>query len=248
MDFKQYREMCLEHTAKGLRASVTPDVLIIQSITTIEELDEIINRLTTRVREWYAWSNPEFCHFMRNQDKSVELIATKPKEVLLKEVGMQESVGGNLSEEDSAVISNFALHVQNIIELRDHHKTHLENILKKHCPNVHIILGTTLTARIIRHTGSLRKLAMTPAPVIQIMGAEKALFKHLSQKSRSPKYGFLFAHPLIAQVARKHHGKMARAIADKTALAAKADFFTQSPLGANLRKDLEKKVAMLVSQ
>lgn len=246
LEFQKTRKLCIKNAKKKLQESTNDDTLIAQAVSCIEELDKIVNQIVTRVREWYAWYNPEFTRQISNSEKFIELIIQKDKKTLLKEINVKESMGKELRKEDVDAIIKLAKQVNELIKVKESEREYLERILKKHCPNTLIVLGDTLIAKLIRHAGSLERLAMTPAPVIQIMGAEKALFKHLSKKGKSPKYGVLAVHPLISKVARRNRGKMARAVADKASIAIKIDFFKGEPVGERFREELEKKARTLI--
>ncbi len=244
-EFKQIRKQCLDLTKQKIRDSVDYDTLIIQTISSIDEIEPIVNKIITRVREWYSWHNPEFSRKLSNPDKFIELILKKDKKTLLNEINVKESMGKDFGKDDLDAIFCLAEQAQELVKTRDKEKNYLEKCLKKHCPNLLDVLGVSLSAKVIKHTGSLKKLAMIPAPVIQIMGAEKALFKHLSKKGKSPKYGMLFAHPLIGVVDKRQKGKMARAIADKAAIAARLDLFKGEYMGPKFKILLEKKAKEL---
>ena len=91
------------------------------------------------------------------------------------------------------------------------------------------------------HAGSIKKLAEMPASTIQLLGAEKALFRHLKTKARCPRHGLIINHPLLANAKQKDHGKIARHLASSMALAARVDFFQGDPnTGFKLREKLDK--------
>jgi nucleolar protein 56 len=244
-EFKGIREKCIQETKNKIRESVNEDAIIIQTISLIEELDKVINQLVVRVREWYELYNPEGSRALTDNEKFIEVALLKDKKTLLKEINVENSMGKDLATDDLNAIMEAARKANELIKLRETEKKYLEKILHKYCPNTVEVLGESLTAKILRHAGSLRKLAMTRSTVIQIMGAEKALFRHLTTKSRSPKYGILFAHTLVNTAARKNKGKIARTVADKAAIAAKVDFFKGEFIGKKLKEDIDKKVKSL---
>ncbi|MCB9358386.1 NOP58 family protein [Candidatus Woesearchaeota archaeon] len=243
-ELSKLRVRLLEDTRKKVQDSVRWDTLVIQAISGIEELDKMINQISSRAREWYAWYNPETVDRVRDNEKFIELITTKDKKDLLKEINAKNSIGRELNKEDIEAIMVLAKNARILVETRQKETSYLEKILTTNCPNMHKILGTTLCAKLLRHLGGLEKVSKTPATVIQIIGAEKSLFKHMSGKAKSPKYGLIHAHPLIAKVNKKNKGKMARAIADKVAIAARIDFFKGKPI--DYRKELEEKANKLI--
>lgn len=244
-NFKQTRLNCILETKKHIKDSVNDDVLIIQSISSIEELDKIINQISTRFKEWYSYYNPEIVNKLVNVEKLLEKVLTKSNDEIMKELAINDTMVAKLKDEDIDIIIDLAKKVKNLIECREKEKQYIENKMKKLCPNFLKILGVTIGAKILRHSGSLSKLAKTPSTVLQIMGAEKSLFKHMTGRGKSPKYGIIFSHQMIAGVNRKNKGKMARAIADKAALAARIDFFKGEYVADKFLEELNKKYKSL---
>ena len=104
------------------------------------------------------------------------------------------------------------------------------------------ILGVTMAAKLIEHTGSLKRLAEMPASTLQVLGAEKALFRHMrNKKNRPPKFGLIHEHQLIQKSKREMYGKVARALADKASIAARVDYFRGKFIGDKLKKELIEK-------
>lgn len=244
-NFEKSRKICIDDTKEAIRNSVNDDILIIQTISAIEELDKIINQISTRAKEWYSYYNPELAASINNTEKVVEMITSKTKKEILSEFSYNESMGGELTKEDINSIIELASKAKTLIDCRDNEKVYLEKKMKDYCPNLMEILGVTLGAKILQHCGSLEKLSKTPATVIQIMGAEKSLFKHMTGRGKCPKYGLIFSHQMIAGVQRKNKGKMARAIADKAAIAARVDFFKGEYIADEFVKQLNKKFRLL---
>ncbi len=241
--FKDFYNMNLLVTKKAIKASVKADLLVIQAISNIAEIDKSINILTKRLREWYALYNPEFENYLKNQEKFVELILKKTKKELLKEIKINEkdSMGAELPKEELEPIMNLAKELSELYELRKKQEIYLEKLMKKLCPNLLAITGITIGAKLIEQAGSLKQLMLFPASTIQLLGAEKALFRHMKTKARAPKHGFIVQHPLVSGAPKEMHGKIARAIADKISIAVKVDYFKGEFIGDKLRKELEEK-------
>jgi len=243
--FSEFYKKNLSFTKKSLKESVNNDSLIIQTISSIEELDKVQNILTKRLREWYSLYNPEASNKIKDHEKFVSLIISKSKSKLLKELNVdeKESIGADLKEEDLSSIMLLATQINNNYRLRSHYESYLSKIEKKHCLNLAIIAGVTMAAKLIEHAGSLRRLAEMPASTLQILGAEKALFRHIRNKRRNlpPKYGMLHEHQLIQKSHRKMHGKVARALADKLSMAVRIDYFKGKFIGDKLKKELVDK-------
>ena len=118
---------------------------------------------------------------------------------------------------------------------------YLDKLMDELMPNTKSIAGTTISAKLLEHAGSLKHLSELPSTTVQLFGAEKALFRHLHSNAKCPKYGLLHEHPLIPKTKRKDHGKAARALADKISIAAKVDYFKGEFVGDKLKAQIEKK-------
>ncbi len=231
--FKDFYEKNIELTKKNIKESVTNDLLIIQTINSIEEVDKVANILAKRLREWYSLYNPELSHSIEDHKKFVEKVLNKEKR--------KSEMGAELSEKDLKPILELTNKLDKLYEFREYLENYLEILVKQVCPNVAEVAGTLIAAKLLEHAGSLRKLVVFPASTIQLLGAEKALFRHMKSGAKAPKYGVLFMHPLIQKNKKKMHGKIARTLADKISIAAKVDYFKGKFIGDKLRKGIEEK-------
>ncbi len=230
-------------TKRKLREGVNDDMLIIQSINAVEELNKVSNLMAKRLREWYELYNPEFSKSLANHEAFVKLILTKSKHELLKEIKVDEelAMGADLKESDLKAILDLALQLKEIYTIREKETKYLETLMKKACPNVYALCGELIGAKLLALAGSLDRLSKFPASTVQLLGAEKALFRHIRTKSRCPKYGILIQHPLVTKAQKSDKGRVARALADKISIAAKIDFFKGEFAGDKLKKALESK-------
>ncbi len=239
-DFSQLRIHLLEKTKRQISSAVSPDVMIIQTLNTIDDLTVQLNGLSKRLREWHAYSLPEMAHSIDDNEVYARLIASKSyaelKDEFLKgNVGM----GFEFNEVDYIAVQSLAKTISDLFRFRQSMLNYLESRVHQLAPNVSALVGTTISARLISSAGSLKRLAMLPASTIQLLGAEKALFRHLKTGAKSPKHGFIINHPLIQRARRSDRGKIARALGDKLALCAKVDYFKGDFIGDSLLKKLE---------
>ena len=102
---------------------------------------------------------------------------------------------------------------------------YLDQEAPKVFPNLVNVLGTQLAVRIVAAVGSLSRLARLPASTIQLLGAEKALFRHMSDGSPPPKHGLLYQHPSVKQAVRKDKGRVSRKLAAKVAIDSKIEYY-----------------------
>ncbi len=124
----------------------------------------------------------------------------------------------------------------------------IENDMERIAPNITSIIGPLVGARLISHSSGIIKLATMPASTIQVLGAEKALFRYKKEGGKPPKHGVIFQHSLINTAPRELRGKIARSIALKIAIAAKADAFTKRDISKELKYDLNKRIKEIKNQ
>jgi nucleolar protein 58 len=162
---------------------------------------------------------------MRNKFKETDLSHVFEDETLeasLKEAA-EVSMGTEISDVDVINIKALAEQVLSMTEYRFQLFEYLKNRMNAIAPNLSILVGELVGARLISHSGSLMNLAKQPASTVQILGAEKALFRALKTKHDTPKYGLIYHASLIGQAAPKHKGKISRVLAAKAALATRVD-------------------------
>ncbi len=241
-NFHNFYTQNMAMTASLIKQAVNEDDFIIQAINNIEEIDKVANTLAKRLREWYELYNPEFSRSIESHEMFVELILSKTKQELLKEIKHDENLlGADLNKQDIEPMLNLARTIHELYLLKQKHTDYLETLMETYCKNVKTIAGALIGAKLLEHAKSLKHLAALPASTIQILGAEKALFRHIKTGARSPKYGVLISHPFVSRAKQKERGKIARALANKLALAAKVDYYKGEFIGDKLRAEIEKK-------
>lgn len=238
-NFAKFRENNIHLTKIAIRNSVNNDNLIIQTVNAVAEIDKAANMLVKRLREWYELYLPEFSKSITNHEKFVELILKKSKKELMQEIKLKETMGADI---DISSAIELAKQVNELYKLRAKQEEYLEKLMKETCPNVQAVAGTTVGAKLFEKAGSLKRLAELPASTVQLLGAEKALFRHMKTGAKPPRFGFLHEHPLVQKAKEKDKGKVARALADKISLSAKVDLFRgEKNFGIKMRKQLEEK-------
>ncbi|MEK6827774.1 MAG: hypothetical protein AABX78_00330 [Nanoarchaeota archaeon] len=241
--FNEFYDKNLQLTKYDIKNSVNNNTLIAQAINSVEELDKAINLLVKRLREWYGLYNPEFSIATESHERFVEEILEKEKTELLKgiQVKLNDSIGADLEQEDLEPIRSFTSQIHNLYQLRKAQIEYISILMDELCPNTKAVCGVLVGAKLIEHAGSLKKLSEMPASTIQILGAEKALFRHMKTGAKPPRHGIIVHHPLIAKAPDRMHGKIARTLADKIAIASKVDYFQGQFIGDKLKKELEDK-------
>jgi len=237
----ELREKNIVLSKNKIRESITEDNYIMQAINNIEELAKITNSLSKRLRDWYAIYLPEFSKKVSDNESFVKLVAKKNKQELMNEMQLTTSMGKDLEEKDLEPILSLAKSTSTMFELREQITTYLESVMENYCKNILTIAGAIIAAKLLEEAGSLRKLAMIPSSTMQLLGAEKALFRHLKSGSKPPKHGYIIMHPLVSKAKKSDRGKVARVLADKLSIAARADFFKGEFIGDKLKRELEAK-------
>ena len=228
-------------TRDKLSKAVNEDNLIIHTIDNITEIDRVNNTLIKRLREWYSLYFPELDNKIESNDDFVSFVVQNNKEKLMKELKIKESMGAPLRKEDVAQILELAKQAFSLYELRDKHEKYLDKIMEKYCRNIKYLAGTLIAAKLLAQAGSLKKLMLFPASTIQMLGAEKALFRHITTGAKTPKYGIIMQHLVIQNAKKEDKGKAARTLADKLSIAAKIDYFKGDFMADKLKKEIEKK-------
>lgn len=257
----QLRNFALDFSSnKVRRISEKLDLHVSQSINALDELDKIINVIGARLREWYGLHFPELDYVIQNIFTYAEIvrlagnrnninlnmlknlgIESKRAEIILEAV--KRSKGGDILEENVSIIKKLANEVIMQTELRRILANQIEELMEKIAPNIKELLTATVGARLIAKAGSLQKLSIMPSSTIQIIGAEKALFRSLKTGAPPPKHGILFQHPILHSAPKWQRGKMARAIASKVAIAARIDLFRKGEKVQYISEQLNKRIS-----
>ena len=241
--FTLFKEKNIRQTTIDIKNSVHEDQLLGQAIANCNELDRTANLLSKRLREWQGLTLPELGQQIQQHQKYAELIAQHPRLILLQNLHLNEeqTPGAPLADHDLEQIKKLASTTLQLYSLREKEEQYLKNIMEKYCPNILELAGTTIGAKLLELSKGLRNMAMLAGSTIQLLGAEKALFRHLKTGARSPKYGIIYAHPLIQNTKPSHRGKAARALADKLSLCARLDYFKGEQKALAYKKQLEEK-------
>ncbi|GAB1286897.1 Nucleolar protein 56 [Apodemus speciosus] len=244
------------------------DNMIIQSISLLDQLDKDINTFSMRVREWYGYHFPElvkiindnatYCRlaqFIGNRRELNEEKLEKLEEITMDGAkakaildASRSSMGQcmDISAIDLINIESFSSRVVSLSEYRQSLHTYLRSKMSQVAPSLSALIGEAVGARLIAHAGSLTNLAKYPASTVQILGAEKALFRALKTRGNTPKYGLIFHSTFIGRAAAKNKGRISRYLANKCSIASRIDCFSEVPtsvFGEKLREQVEERLS-----
>jgi nucleolar protein 56 len=254
------RQVTLQIARTGIALAATKrDLSAVQAMRAVDDLDKTLNLLAGRVREWYGLHFPEMDRLIENHDTYARLVAKLgdrrnftltnlvdqglPKETAEQlTASAKKSMGGEIEEQDLAVLRSFCELMLELYKFRAKSESYVEDVLKQVAPNMTAIVGAALSARLISIAGSLNNLAKMPASTLQVLGAEKALFRSLKTGARPPKHGVIFQHTAIHQAPRWQRGKIARTLSGKLTIAARVDAFKGEFVGEKLKDDVNKKI------
>ncbi|KAH7336902.1 hypothetical protein B0J17DRAFT_695523 [Rhizoctonia solani] len=242
------------------------DNMIIQAIALLDQLDKDVNTNAMRTREWYGWHFPELAKLVPDSlqyAKCARLIGSKETltenhipelaaildddETRAKNVldAARASMGQDIAEIDLINISTFTDRVIELAEYRKSLAGYLTEKMNLVAPSLTSLIGERVGARLISHAGSLTNLSKYPASTVQILGAEKALFRALKTKGNTPKYGLIYHSSFIGRAGAKHKGRISRYLANKCSIASRIDCFSDTPtakFGDALRAQVEERL------
>lgn len=236
----------IEVTKAKIKKAIGKDSFAIQIIKIVEEMNKMINVFSERLREFYSLHFPELDREIEDHEKYVKIVEKygsrgKIEDSDIKKLA-EKSMGVEFGEEEIKTVKAIAAEILNLYKLRENLTRQLEKILKEVAPNFTELAGPILSAKFIAKAGGLEKLAKMPSSAIQLLGAEKSLFRFLRGKGKSPRFGLLFNHPLVFKAPEKLKGKIARIVASKLSIAAKLDFYSKEYKGDELKKEMEEKI------
>uniref|UniRef100_A0A0R3RQB9 Nucleolar protein 56 n=1 Tax=Elaeophora elaphi TaxID=1147741 RepID=A0A0R3RQB9_9BILA len=244
------------------------DNMVIQSIALLDQLDKDINLFGMRIREWYSYHFPELVKLVPDQLSYIKCASTimdrknlndevvgKLNEILEDNDKVAEiveaartSMGMDIADLDLFNVDRFAKRVDELTAYRQKLHTYVRERMHSCAPSLSALIGEQVGARLISHAGSLTNLAKCPASTVQILGAEKALFRALKTRSNTPKYGLLFHSSFIGRASTKNKGRISRFLANKCTVASRIDCFSEIPVptyGEHLKQQVEDRLKFL---
>lgn len=258
----------LAHSLSRYKLKFSPDkvdTMIIQAVSLLDDLDKELNNYIMRCKEWYGWHFPELSKVVTDNlqyvrtvqaigqrtnaiERDLSDVLQDDQEAKVKELA-EMSMGTEVSDEDIRNILHLCHEIVEMSNYRSQLFEYLKNRMIAIAPNLTVLVGELVGARLISHAGSLLNLAKHPASTVQILGAEKALFRALKTKHDTPKYGLIYHAQLVGQSSQKLKGKISRMLAAKAALATRVDALgddgTGTELGVEHRAKLETRMRIL---
>lgn len=241
----------IEKTREKL-AKQKQDAILMRVVSVLDEMEEDLNVFSEKLREWYGLHFPEALKEISSNKWLAELVSKYGDRKTLKKQDLfdlpEKSSGMDFTNKDVEAIRSFSKSLFGMFQAKNKIESYIENLAEKAIPNLTAVSGPVLASKLLALAGGLEKLAKMPSSKIQLLGAEKALFRHLKKNTKAPKYGVIFAHELIQKAPKSMRGKVARLIASKLALAARTDFFSRKDKSKKFKKELEEEYENLVEK
>jgi nucleolar protein 56 len=222
---------------------VPRDRNLVHAIRGLDDIIESTNLLNERLHEWYGMHFPELSDIAKDDRYAALISGCGDREKVLKELGLEiGSIGADFDEEDMTEVKGFAAAVIGLYEEKRRMERYISEIASEAAPNMCALVDAPLAARIISLAGGLGRLSTLPSSTVQLLGAEKAMFRHLRSGKRPPKHGVIYQHPDIHRSPYWQRGKIARALAGKVLIAAKIDYNKGEFRGDTLKEEFEARV------
>ena len=261
-------QLGLGHSFSRSKVKFNPartDNMVIQAIALLDQLDKDINTFAMRVKEWYSWHFPELKEVVKDNFQFAQCAAlirdkselAEDKLDALEEItgdadmakavlkASRASMGMDVSAPDMENIIVFTERMISLAQYRKQLQEYMQVKMSVVAPNLSALIGDQVAARLIAKAGSLTNLAKAPASTVQILGAEKALFRALKTKGNTPKYGLIYHSSFIGRASAKNKGRISRYLANKCSIASRIDSFIEEPTsayGEQLRDQVEERL------
>jgi len=238
------------------------DLMVVNAVKALDDINKIINLNINRVREWYSIHFPELNDVVEDHEVYLNIVSRRLSRVninrdVLAKIGVptkliepiisstEKSIGAEVTDIDLEAVGELAEKTLDLIAYRNELSSYIDKTVSEIAPNMKCLVGGTIAARLISIAGGLEKLAESPASRVQVLGAEKALFRFLRSRSKPPKHGVIFGYPELRNAPRWQRGKIARALASKLAIAARVDYFGGEFIGEQLKAELEERIKQI---
>jgi nucleolar protein 56 len=260
--FREYTHLVTVSMAEEAvsRETQRKDLHAIQIIRTLDDIDKTLNLFFGRIREWYGLHFPELDNLVDKHETYTRLVSDlavrenftperleseglpQDKARVISEKA-KRSIGFAANMPDLELLQTLSKQTLELHRCRSMAEEHLNALMEEVAPNMTSILGPLLSARLISIAGSLDRIAKMPSSTVQVLGAEKALFRSLKTGTRPPKHGIIFQYQPIHAAPKWHRGKIARTLSSKLSIAARMDAFGGEFIGDKLKMQLEKRIA-----
>jgi len=255
---QELHDVAVELSRRAIReVSQQGDQLVIQAMSSLDDVEKVQNLMASRLREWYGLHFPEVSHRIEDANSLARIISEGGhRETIREDRNLQnilieahvnpevlnQSMGADLPDQDMVLIQGLARQYLGLQEFRDNLEKYLDEIMQEVAPNLRGLIGPMIGARLIVLAGGLDKLARLPSSTIQVLGAEQALFRALKTGAKPPKHGVIFQYTSIHSAPWWQRGKIARILAGKIAIAARIDLYSGEYIADQLKQNVQSRI------
>ncbi|MEM5812938.1 MAG: hypothetical protein QW480_01745 [Candidatus Aenigmatarchaeota archaeon] len=240
-DDKEFNKIVIEFGIKfsESRMKIEREKIIIRAYDILTTLEKFYQPFKERFKELCWLYSPT----TKLSDEELERILNK-----IKSSRSEEEFGIKISEKDKELISKLEDFLNFYKNVKEKIEKHVKEEINYIAPNLSYLVGEEIALMLLSHAGSIKNLARMSASTIQLLGSEKALFRHLKnrEKIKPPKHGIIYHSPYIKNAPKEYRGKIARILASKISLAIKIDFYSQRDERERLKKELEEEISKVI--
>ncbi len=219
------------------------DRSLVQAIRSLDDQIATINLYNERLHEWYGMHFPELADLAKDDEYARLIAMNGERAAVIEELGVEiESIGADMDPSDIDAIRDLADTLTRLYDDKERTESYIQGIVEESCPNMCTLVSAPLAARMVSLAGGLERLASLPSSTVQLLGAEKAMFRHLKTGKRGPKHGVIYQHPDVHRAPYWQRGKIARALAGKILIAAKVDQYHGEFIGDRLNEEFSARV------
>ncbi len=229
----------IDYTKYKMKHNASKDSILVQAVRTYEDLQSEINVMA---EHFYEWVIPYYPEINADPIKSVRLFHQYRKRENIPDFSY--TTGIDLNDDDLKIIDDYADSIYDSIQTLGKIESYIKKLTSEIAPNMSNIVGPLIAAKLISKAGSLKNIASMSSSSIQLLGAEKALFRYLKSRKRTlpPKYGIIFFSSYIQRAPKSIHGKLARIISSKLSIAAKIDYYSNR-FDKELKEKFEREIS-----
>jgi nucleolar protein 56 len=248
MDKEELREKAISETRGELESSVEKDQLLVKAVKQLDQVQNNFREEMEKLRDWYSLHFPELEEELTEDEellKILEKFGIKRSKIKPFSGMAESSTGSKLQQQDRDMIEDLVSTLTSMKDTRDRLEEYVESGAKEEFRNLSGLLGPVLATRLVSLAGNLEELAKKPSSTVQMLGAEKALFRYLHGEGTPPKHGVLFHHEFVNSLPEDKRGKMARFLANKAVMAARLDQYGDKDKSEELREEASERYEKL---
>ncbi|WP_414838039.1 hypothetical protein ACK3SF_01410 [Candidatus Nanosalina sp. VS9-1] len=244
MDREEIRDKALKQTREKLRKPVEKDLFLVKTVQQLDKLNKNFREDVENFRDLYSQHFPELVSELTDDERFVDMLdrfGVQRSELEPFQELAESSTGSAINDEEKQIIEDILSQLVETKETTERLEAYVEKEAKKEFQNLSGLLNPLLATRLVALAGGLDELAKKPASTVQMLGAEKALFRYLHGEGTPPKHGVLFNHPFVKNLPEEERGKMARFLANKAVMAARIDNYGDEDKSEGLREEARER-------